>query len=47
MAWVKKGPLAGTYVEVREIFEICDLPEMREEMKKEVEGWRKELEGNK
>ncbi|KAL9635496.1 MAG: hypothetical protein Q9204_002606 [Flavoplaca sp. TL-2023a] len=37
--WVKKGPLAGTYVEVREIFECGDMPGMTDEMK--------ELEENK
>ncbi|KAL9633379.1 MAG: hypothetical protein Q9164_004735, partial [Protoblastenia rupestris] len=47
VAWVKKGPLAGTYVEVREIFESCDIPDMTKEMREEEEGWRKELEGKK
>ena len=45
VGWVKKGPLAGTYVEVREIFESCDMPNMTEEMKDEGEACRKELEG--
>ena len=47
VAWVKKGPLAGTYVEVREIFESCDIPDMTKEIREEEEGWRKELEGKK
>ena len=47
VGWVKKGPLAGTYVEVREIFESCDMPDMTNKMREEEEGWRKEMEGNK
>lgn len=47
VGWVKKGPLAGTYVEVREIFESGDIPEMTKEMKEEEDGWKKELEGKK
>lgn len=47
VGWVKKGPLAGTYVEVREIFESGDIPEMTKEMKEEEEGWRKDMEGKK
>ncbi|KAI9671112.1 MAG: hypothetical protein M1831_005198 [Alyxoria varia] len=45
--WVKKGPLGGTYVEIRRIHEFEDLNEMPKEMKEEEEGWRKELEENK
>ncbi|KAL8649611.1 MAG: hypothetical protein Q9210_004295 [Variospora velana] len=43
VGWVKKGPLAGTFVEVREIFEAGEV--MSKEMREEEEGWRKELEG--
>lgn len=45
VAWVKKGPLAGTYVEVREIFESGDMPDMTKKMREEEEGWKKELVG--
>ena len=47
IAWVKKGPLAGTYVEVRQIHESSDLPEMTKEMREDEAGWRREIEGNK
>ena len=43
VGWAKKAPLAGTYVEVRQIQEICDLPPMMEW----EEDWRKEMEKNK
>lgn len=47
VGWVKKGPLAGTYVEVREIFESGDMPEMTEKMRKEEEGWRETIKDGK
>lgn len=39
---VRKAPLAGTYIEVREVFESCDVVAMSEEMEakedKETDG---------
>ena len=41
VGWVQEGPLAGTFVEVREVFESKDMPGMSEEMRREEEGWRR------
>ena len=47
VGWVKKGPMAGTYVEVREVFESCDIPEFTDEMREQEASWRKDIEANK
>ena len=45
IGWMRKAPLEGTYVEVRELWEMEDMGDnVPAEVKKEEEQWRRDLE---